>query len=341
MPPHCANCMAGAAHGSVARLQDDRTRPRRLGWRDAATRRSYTGQRMPATPIDNARGILLILLAIACFASMDALAKFLLQSHEMPQVVWARYTFHLLAMALILGPHRLPRLLATKRPLAQILRASLLLASTAMFFTAISYIPLADASAIGFVSPLLVTALSVPVLGEKVGPRRWAAVVVGLIGVLIILRPGMGSVHWASFLVLGVALTFAGFSLMTRVLGRTEDGTTMLLYTAVVGCAVTSLIVPFYWRPVPLESWLLFGVVGALGGLGHLVLIRAYKLAEASALAPFSYSQLVWAMLLGFVMFGDVPDGYMLAGSALLVASGLYVWHRERQLARSTRLSAG
>ncbi|WP_430435697.1 DMT family transporter [Oceanibaculum nanhaiense] len=296
---------------------------------------------MPATPIDNARGILLILLAIACFASMDALAKFLLQSHEMPQVVWARYSFHLLAMALILGPHRLPRLLVTQRPLAQILRASLLLASTAMFFTAISYIPLADASAIGFLSPLLVTALSVPVLGEKVGPRRWAAVIVGLVGVLIILRPGMGSVHWASFLVLGVALTFAGFSLMTRILGRTEDGTTMLLYTAVVGCIVTSLIVPFYWSAVPLESWLLFGVVGALGGFGHLVLIRAYKLAEASALAPFSYSQLVWAMLLGFLMFGDVPALHMLAGSALLVASGLYVWHRERQLARRDRVSAG
>ena len=296
---------------------------------------------MAATPIDNARGILLILLAIACFATMDAVAKFLLQRHEMPQVVWARYSFHLLAMALVLGPHRLPRLLATKRPLAQTLRAGLLLASTAMFFAAISYIPLADASAIGFLSPLLVTALSVPVLGEKVGPRRWAAVVVGLAGVLIILRPGMGSVHWASFLVLGVALTFAGFSLMTRVLGRTEDGTTMLLYTAAVGCAVTSLIVPFYWRAVPLESWLLFGVIGALGGFGHLVLIRAYKLAEASALAPFSYSQLVWAVLLGFLMFGDLPDSSMLAGAALLVASGLYVWHRERQLARRESVSAG
>lgn len=281
---------------------------------------------------DNARGILLLMLAVGCFSCMDATAKILLQNHEMPQVVWARYSFHLLAMVLVLRPRRCLALLKTGRPLLQTLRGLLLLGSTGLFFLGIQHIPLADATAINFLAPLLVVALSAPLLGEKVGPRRWAAVIIGFVGVLVILRPGLGAAHPAGFYILAVALLFAFFSLITRILGRTEDPTGMLLHTAVIGTAIATLAIPFYWSPVPLKSWLLFALIGGLGCVGHLVLIRAYMMAEASALAPFSYSQLVWSLLLGFLLFGDLPDGLTLIGAGIVTASGLYVWHRERQI---------
>ncbi|KZD12511.1 DMT family transporter [Oceanibaculum pacificum] len=280
---------------------------------------------------DNAKGILLLMLAVGCFSCMDATAKFLLRDHAMPQVLWARYSFHLLAMLLVLGPGRSLKLMRTSRPALQSLRGLLLLGSTGFFFLGIQHIPLAAATSINFLAPLLVVALSAPMLGEKVGPRRWAAVVIGFAGVLVILRPGLGAMHPAAFYILGVALMFAFFSLITRILGRTEDPTGMLLYTAVIGAALASLAAPFYWTEVSLRGWLLFALIGGLGCIGHLVLIKAYLLAEASALAPFSYSQLIWALLLGFILFGDLPDALTVVGAGIVTLSGLYVWHRERQ----------
>ncbi len=277
------------------------------------------------------RGVLLMLAAGLAFTGMDAVAKHLTQSYPVLQVTWGRYFFHLLTLPLFLGGIGLGALVRTRRPALQIARSALLLGATVLFFLAIKFIPLADATAIGFVSPLLVTALSVPLLGETVGIRRWTAVVIGFASVLIIVRPGFGMVHWAAVLPLLVAACFALYQISTRILSRSDGAATTLFYSATVGLAVTSILAPFDWRWPDLAGWLYLALLGGLGGGSHYLMIRAFALAPASLLAPYSYVQLVWAMAIGFLWFGDLPDGWTLIGGAIIAASGIYVLYRERQ----------
>jgi drug/metabolite transporter (DMT)-like permease len=214
-----------------------------------------------------------------------------------------------------------------------LLRGVQLLAATACFVTAIRYIPLADAVAIGFVAPLFVVALSVPLLGERVGPRRWTAVLIGLVGTLVIVRPGFAEVHWAYGLMILLAFIFATFVINTRVLTRTERPLAMLFYTTLVGAVGASLFLPFVWQSPTLPQWGFMALMGALGGFSHLLLIHAYRVATASLLAPFQYAQIVFAGFYGWLVFGDLPDGWVVAGTLILVGSGLYVLRREAQLA--------
>ncbi|GAB4182409.1 MAG: DMT family transporter [Thalassobaculales bacterium] len=280
------------------------------------------------------QGLALYFAALACFGLLDSAAKYLAADHPPLMVVWARYAFNLVFM-LPLMAGRPPRLwLASARPGLAVGRGLLLLATTMMFFTAIAFMPLADAVAIGFVGPLFVTALSVPLLGETVGPRRWAAVAIGFLGALIIIRPGLGVMHPAAILCLLNALTFALFTILTRRMAGTDDALTMLFYTALVGTAAASLALPFVWVvPAGPESLLLMAGMGISSGLGHLLMIAAYRRVEASAMAPFSYLQLIYVTALGYLVFGDLPDGWTLGGAALIVAAGLYVTYRERQIA--------
>ncbi|HEX6144029.1 MAG TPA: DMT family transporter [Geminicoccaceae bacterium] len=282
-------------------------------------------------------GIALMVTAVLMFVIMDTIGKSLTQSLPVQQVVWGRYIFHFLLTAALLPFIGRRSLLATRRPLIQLGRGLLLAIATLCMFTAFSFVPLADAYVISFIAPLLVTALSVPLLAERVGWRRWTAVAVGFAGVLIVIRPGLVAVHWALLMPLITAANFALYQILTRKLSAEpgEYPVAMLFYVALVGTVVTSLIVPFYWTPLGVDEWLWMVAMGALGAAGHLILIRALTIAPASLLSPFIYTQIVWALITGWFVFGDRPDLWTLAGGTVIVGSGLFVFWREARLQRS------
>jgi drug/metabolite transporter (DMT)-like permease len=276
------------------------------------------------------RGILLMLSAMFMFVMIDAVAKYLAKDLPVMQIVWARSVFALLLTPLLLRGRRLSSLMATRRPGVQLLRSGFQFVSTIIFFTALKYIPLADAIAIAFVSPLIITALSVPMLGEKVGVRRWLAVVVGFLGVLVIIRPGMGTMEWAMLLPLGMATTSALYQICTRSLAQTDSPVVTLWYTALTGSVVATLVMPFVWTwPGPWE-WALMVLLGAFGTIGHYLLIHAYARAPAAVLAPFVYTQFIWSIGVGFLLFANLPDGFTWLGAAIVSMSGVYTAYRER-----------
>jgi drug/metabolite transporter (DMT)-like permease len=197
-------------------------------------------------------------------------------------------------------------------------------------FFALKYLRLDQVLAITFSTPFVVAALSGPVLGEWVGPRRWAAVGVGFIGVLVVTRPGLGIVHPAAILAILAAFAYAAYFLTTRVLSRTDSNETTLFYSNFVGAALMLPVAPFFWTWPALWQLGLMILAGALASFGHYMLIAAHRRAPASLLSSFIYSQLVWVIALGYAVFGDVPDAYTLVGASIVIASGLYVFHRER-----------
>ena len=288
------------------------------------------------TSPNHLRGILLLLAAGLAFSAMDATGKHLTKSLPVVEITWGRYLFHLLALPLFLGGRSLRSALRSTRPGLQVVRSALLMGSTFIFFLAVKYIPLGDATAIGFVGPLIVTALSVPLLGERVGLRRWSAVCVGFASVLIIIRPGIGMVHWAASLPLASAVCFALYQITTRILSRSDSATTTYFYSATVGLAVTTLFLPLEWQMPSLADWAALVFLGVMGGFSHYLLIRAFAAAPASLLAPFTYCQLIWSITVGFFWFGDFPDRWTFVGAGLVAASGLYVLYRERQVASRT-----
>jgi len=282
------------------------------------------------------RGILLMLVAVFLFVIMDATGKALTADYNVWQISWARYLFHLAILPLLLQGQRPAAVLRSARPKLQFLRSACLLGATLFFFLAVTYIPLAEATAIGFVSPLLVAAFSVPLLGEKVGPRRWAAVIVGFVAVMLIIKPGFGMIHWAYLLPLVSAVCFALYQIATRILSRSDSSVTTFVYSVSIGLLVTSIAIlfPGQWRHPDLQGWMLMVMVGAVGGVAHYLLIRALTLAPAALLAPFVYLQLAWAAIVGYLWFGDIPEWSTLAGTAVIAASGLYVMYRERKAAQ-------
>jgi drug/metabolite transporter (DMT)-like permease len=282
---------------------------------------------------DLLRGILLITLAVFLFSSMDTLAKFLLRSYPLPPLIFARYAVHTLLMLVLLAPRMGFDLLRTTRLGLQVMRGLLLVASTGLFYLALRYLPLAEAAAITFVAPVMVTALSGPLLGERVTGRQWAAVTLGFIGVLVIIRPGGGMLTYASALPLITALLFALYQIMTRKLAGRENPFTTLFFTALVGTLAASLMLPFSWQVPSLTQAALMVAIGCLGGLGHFLLIRAVEIASPIALAPFIYTQLVWSTLLALIVFGEFPDLVSLLGMLVIIAAGLLAvnWQRIRR----------
>jgi len=270
-----------------------------------------------------------MLVTTAMFVALDTVAKYMSQSFPVLQIVWARYFFHLLILAAILAP-RLVRTLRTQRFGLQVLRSVFLLGATGFFFSAISLMPLASASAIMFVAPIIVTALSMPVLGERVGPHRWGSVVVGFLGALIIIRPGTEAMNPAALLAFCAACSYALYQLTTRMLSGVDAPMTTLAYSALVGCLVSSLGVPFVWVTPGAVEWVGLAVLGLFGGLSHFTLIKAFQNAPAATVTPFGYSSLIWATLFGFAVFGELPDRWTLLGALIIAASGLYIVHRER-----------
>lgn len=273
-------------------------------------------------------GIVLFLAAGLCFTFLDVTAKYLSREYSILQVAWARYVFALAVILLVLPPAQRRRPLGSARPGLQLVRAILLVAVTLMFFLAISYVPLADVTAVGFATPLIVTALGALVLKENVGVRRWAAVAVGFCGVLIVVRPS-GTMHWAILVALAFAVANAVFQLLTRVLARYDSPHVSTSYLAVVGGLGLTVAVPFVWRSPDVLGWALHVFAGLMGGIGHYLLASAFSHAPASTLAPFAYLQLVWIAIAGLIVFGDFPDGWTVLGAAIVVASGIYVFYRE------------
>jgi len=277
------------------------------------------------------RGALLIMTAVAMFVVMDSISKYLSRFYPVPAIVWARYTFHLLLVVVALGPRLGLDLVRTRRLGAQLVRGLLLASSTLFFVFGIKQLPLAETSSITFIAPVLVTLMATFILKEKVELARWLAVAGGFVGVLIIIRPGSGVFTWASVLPLGSATCFACYQILTRKLANLESPYTSIFYAGLVGSVIMSLALPYVWSlPQSASHALLFVAIGIIGGASHLLLIRAYDCAPASRLAPFSYTQLIWVMLSGYLVFGDFPDHWSLLGIAVIVSSGIYIATHQR-----------
>jgi len=284
------------------------------------------------------RGILMIMTAVAMFTMMDSMAKYLSRFYPVPGIVWARYAFHLLFVVMILGPRMRLRLVRTRHLGLQIVRGVLLAASSMFFFSALKFMPMAEASSISFVAPMLATLLGVFLLKEKVEPARWVAVAAGFIGVLIIIRPGSGVFSWVAVLPLATAASFASYQILTRRLAGVDNPYTSLFYSGLIGTVMLAVVLPFEWTtPKTVLHALMLPAIGFIGGLSHLILIRAYDQAAVSNLAPFSYTQLIWVILMGYLVFGDFPDHWSLIGIAVIMASGIYIATHQQLSERQRR----
>jgi len=252
------------------------------------------------------------------------------------QVVWSRYTGAFLLALIFLNPINRPGMLVTRRPFLQIGRSALLLFSTALNFIALRYLQLDEALSILFSTPFIVAVLCGPLLGEWVGWRRWTAITIGFLGVLLVTRPGFGGIHPAALLSLGSAICYAIYVISTRVLARTDSNETTLFYSNLVGAVAMLPVIPFVWTaPENALIVALMVLIGALGSAGHYLLIVGHRLAPASVLAPFIYTQLVWTTTLGFLVFGDVPHRWTIVGGLIVVSSGLYLLTRERKVGKA------
>lgn len=278
------------------------------------------------------RGILLMCAGVALFPFMNAAVKLLGQGYPVGQIVWARFTGHLVIMLLVFLPHYGRRLLATRRPGVQIGRSLLMLASNLVFVVAITRVPLATASAIGFTSPLIVTALSVPLLGESVGIRRWSAVLVGFAGALLVIRPGSGLHDPAVLLLLLSSAAYALYQIATRWVSLYDGAATGIVFTALLGALAMSFVMPFIFVPPrnPLDL-ALFCSLGLLGGAGHYLVIRAFQSGPAAVIAPLGYIELIGTTILGYLIFDNFPDLWTWVGAAVIIASGIYIAFRERK----------
>jgi drug/metabolite transporter (DMT)-like permease len=276
------------------------------------------------------KGIALILASTVFLGASDVTAKYLSASLPSIEIAWIRF----LVFALIMSPAMLPGsplfALQTERRGLHLLRGAALLGSSLFFISGLRYLPIAEASATGFVAPLFVTALSIVFLGEKVGLRRWIATALGLLGVIIILQPGTSAFHPAAFFPLVSALAWACTLIMTRMMSGSERAITTMTYSSIAGVCILSALVPFVWV-APTWHDILFGIfIGVASTAGQWIVVLAFRYADASVLAPFSYTQLLWVSILGFLVFGEVPDIWTITGAAFIVASGLYTAHRER-----------
>jgi len=284
------------------------------------------------------RGITLLLLSGIFLGTSDATSKYLSTTLPSVEIAWIRF----LVFALIMIPAMVPTSpvfsLRTRRPMLQVTRGMALLGSSLLFISGLRFLPIAEASATSFVSPLFVTALSIFFLGEKVGLRRWLAAAVGLMGVMIVLRPGTSAFHPAAFFPVVSALAWACTLILTRKMSGQEHTVVTMTYSSIVGFAVLCALVPFVWVTPTWHDILLGIVIGLASTAGQWIVVLAFRYADASVLAPFSYIQLLWVTLLGFAIFGEVPDVWTVVGAAFIVASGLYTAHRER--VRHSQLAA-
>jgi drug/metabolite transporter (DMT)-like permease len=286
---------------------------------------------LPETGRTRLIAIGLICCAVLLFALLDTSAKWLSGHMDPVQVVFARYAGSMVLVLMLLNPWSHPGVLRTRRPWLQGIRSLLLLGSTALNFVALKYLQLAETVSIMFAGPLLVALVAGPMLGEWPGPRRLAAICVGFLGVLVITRPGIGGMHPAALLSVLGCICYSFYALATRQLAAYDPPETTMVYSGVAGTLAVLPLIPFFWSPPQTPFvWLVMLGTGVFGGFGHWLLILAHRLAPATVLAPFIYSQIVWMIALGWLVFGQFPDGWTFVGATIVIASGLYLLYRER-----------
>lgn len=274
-------------------------------------------------------------ITFLCFALLDCGAKWLVRTLPVLEVVWLRFLFHVLFSAALLAPRFGSGMLRTRRPRLQVLRAAMLATLTALNFWALQYLQLAETGAIQFSVPIIIALIAAPMLGERIDRTRWAAIMVGFAGVLVIVRPGTQGFHPALLLSIVNAVLYALFNLMTRQLAAHDSPESTQFFSSLgATLAITPFALAFWQTPPGMQEWILLCLIGISGGLGHYLLALAHRYAPASVLAPFLYQQIVWMVLLGYLVFGDVPDAAVLAGGAIVIASGGYLLWRERERAR-------
>ncbi|MBL8906859.1 MAG: DMT family transporter [Rhizobiales bacterium] len=288
---------------------------------------------LPASPAQRPLlGIALMLIAMAVLPYLDVTAKYLGEAGvPVIQIVWARLFFGtMLTLPIVVGQFGWKSVTTPDSPGIQVLRSLLLLGSTGLYFWSLKYLPVADALAIFFVQPLAVTLLSPIMLGEHVGIRRWSATVVGFIGTLIIIRPGFQAFNLGIVLALGSGFAMAVYMLLTRKIAGRANALLTTLHTNAIGMVLISIAVLFVWQTPTLEQWGLFVLLAVFATVGHYLIVRSFDFAEASTLAPFSYTEIIMAVIGGWWFFGDFPDKWTFVGVAILIASAIYMSHRER-----------
>ena len=283
---------------------------------------------------DNPRGLAVMLAGFFVFAAVDTIAKFLTAELHPLQIVWTRQ-LGLVAIALVLILRQGRGVLASRRPGLQVVRGVLAASSAALFIFGVRHVPLADAVAVSFVAPFVVTVLGALVLREPVGVHRWAAIAIGFVATLIVIRPGFGTFHPAMLLVVVASVLFASRQVLSRVITARDSTATTVVYTAFVGSAVLTLAQPFIWTtPGSVRTLALMAAIAALAGLGEYLIVRALEIAQAVVVAPAQYSLILWSSIYGYLVFGQFPDGWTWFGTAIIVATGLYTMQRERRRKR-------
>jgi len=278
------------------------------------------------------RGIAFMLLSVALFSTMDGMIKWLGADYPTLQIVFFRSLFAFVPLGFFLARSGSLAALKTHSLLGHLLRAMVGLSAMSIFFYAYSQMPLANVVAIGFAAPLFVTALSVPLLGERVGPRRWSAVAVGFLGVLVMVRPDRDVFEGVAWLALAGTVFYALAMIFVRRLSRTETSMAIVFYFTLACTLVSGAALPFVWTTPDTLGWALLIAVGLLGGLAQLTMTTAFRLAEASVVAPFDYSAMVWTAMIGYLFWQEVPGPHIWLGVAIVGGSGLYIVQREARL---------
>jgi drug/metabolite transporter (DMT)-like permease len=278
------------------------------------------------------RAILAIIFSVLCFSVLNAISKTLSQSFPVVEVIWGRYFFAFVVMMVLFLPRSGRALFRWHNVPSQVIRGLLLFFSSFLYFHGLVHMPLASAASISLTSPLVVTALSSRFLGEPVGAKRWAACCVGFVGALIVVRPGFGGFQWASLLIVASTICSSLYQLYSRRYGQSERPDASATMATIVGTVAAAPLLPFDWvTPTLGWHWALFVGLGVMAAVGHYFLTIAYSQAPAAVVAPFNYVQLIGAAVLGYLVFGDIPDFWTWAGAAVIVCSGLYLGHVERQ----------
>jgi drug/metabolite transporter (DMT)-like permease len=289
----------------------------------------------------NRRHLLIAISAVIAagfvLAAMDALGKWLMGSLPTEQVVWARYFFHTLIVGVVYTVSEGPGFMKPRKPLLQSIRAVFLLCVTFSLYSALRTISLADATAIIFFAPVLVTLLAGLFLQEKVGLQEWLAVLIGFVGVLFIVRPGFREIDLAMLLALAAAVSLAFYFVLTRALRGQDSEQTTLLHTTLAGAVILTLLIPLWWVPPSLAQWLFLILTGAMGASGHFLLVKAFHLVSAPVLSPFLNAQLVAAVLYSVLFFDDRLDAGFFLGAGLIVCAGTIVWLHQRLMANRAR----
>jgi len=300
---------------------------------------------LPASTLAQRRnrltGIALMCAALFCFSCLDATAKWLNRSVDPMVTVWARYMSAALLTFAVINPRTQPGALRTRRLTLQLIRSFLLFASTLCNFLALQYLQLVETQSIIFATPLLVALLAGPILGERIGWQRLAAIAVGFAGILVITRPGLGTMHPAALLSLAGSVAYAFYNIVTRMLAGSDSIATTTLYSSLAGIVLVTPVLPWIWTtPSSPLVWFLLATTGFYGAFGHWLLVLAHARAPAAILAPFIYTQIVWMLVLGYLLFGDWPDPWTFVGAGIVIASGLYLLSRERMKPRNPEGSA-